>query len=441
MRKQRAKGRASIVLAPFRGWRFAVPATENLASRLAPPYDVISAEQRQALACLHPHNIVQIDSPDEATGPERYARAAERFRQWQREGILVQEVAPALYVLEQRFRLPEGPQLTRVGLIGRLRLVPWGEGVFPHERTLPHAKADRLALLAATRAEFNPVFLLYSDPLGEVLAPLLAARPATPSAIAEEPEIVHRLWVITDAEAIAQARAAMAERALYVADGHHRYETALAYQRQEINGNGDSSEAPYNYVLVYAVAMEDPGLIILPTHRCLHDVPGWDAGRLLQELERHFEIAYFDVEAGLLAEMHAARHTHRVFGLVLADRPGGYLLRLRSNAATLGRLLAQDHPAVADWDVAVLQSLVLGPILGIGQEGHEQHLFIDFEPDAQAALAGVRGGRYQAVFLIAPPRLSQLRAVAEAGQVAPPKATYFYPKLPSGLVIYDLDHP
>ncbi|MCS7220446.1 MAG: DUF1015 domain-containing protein [Anaerolineae bacterium] len=429
------------MLAPFRGWRFAVPATENLISRLSPPYDVISAEQRQALMRLHPHNIVQIDLPDETMGLERYTRAAERFRQWQREGILIQEAAPALYVLEQCFRLPGGPQLTRTGLIGRLRLVPWGEGVLPHERTFPHAKADRLALLMATRAEFNPVFLLYSDPLGEVLAPLLAARPATPSAVAEEPEITHRLWVITDVEAIAQACAAMAERILYVADGHHRYETALAYQRQEMGEDGDSSEAPYNYVLIYAVAMEDPGLTILPTHRCLHDVPGFDPDRLLRELERHFELIHFAVEADLLTEMGRATRAHRVLGLVLADRPGGYLLRLRSNAATLSLLFAQDHPAVADWDVTALQTLVLGPILGIGRESHEQYPFIDFEPDAQRALAGVRHGRYQAVFLVTPPRLSQLRAVAEAGQVAPPKATFFYPKLPSGLVIYDLEHP
>ncbi len=432
---------ATIVLDSFRGWRFAVPATENLASRLAPPYDVISAEQRQALARLHPHNIVQIDLPDEGAGVERYARAAERFRRWQQEGILVQEAAPALYVLEQCFRSPEGPQLTRTGLIGRLRLVPWGEGVLPHERTFPHAKADRLALLTATRAEFNPIFMIYSDPLGEVLAPLLAARPATPDAIAEEPEVTHRLWVITDAAAIAQARVAMAERVLYVADGHHRYETALAYQRQEMGEDGNSREASYHYVLIYAVAMEDPGLTILATHRCLHDLPGLDAGRLLQELERHFDVTHFAVEAELLTEMRERTRAHRVFGLVLADRPGGYLLHLRPNAATLSLLLAQDHPAVADWDVAALQSLVLGPILGIGRESHEQHPFIDFEPDAQRALAGVRDGRYQAVFLVTPPRLSQLRTVAEARQVAPPKATYFYPKLPSGLVIYDLDHP
>jgi uncharacterized protein (DUF1015 family) len=441
MHKLQTGKRASIVLDSFRGWRFAVPATENLASRLAPPYDVLSAEQRQTLAYLHPYNIVQIDSPDEAAGPERYLQAAERFRRWQREGVLIQEAAPALYVLEQCFWLPNGPQLTRIGLIGRLRLVPWGEGVLPHERTFPHAKADRLALLMATRAEFNPVFLLYSDPLGEVLAPLLAARPTTPNAIAEEPEITHRLWVITDTEAIAQARAAMATRVLYVADGHHRYETALAYQRQEMSKGGNSGEAPYHYVLIYAVAMEDPGLIILPTHRCLHDVPGLDGARLLQKLESHFDIVHFALETDLLMEMRKAAHTHRIFGLVLADRPGGYLLRLRVNAATGSLLLAQDHPAVADWDVAALQSLVLGPILGIGRESHEQHPFIDFEPNAQVALAGVRNGRYQAIFLVAPPRLSQLRAVAEAGQVAPPKATYFYPKVPSGLVIYDLDHP
>ncbi len=182
-----------VTLSPLRGWRFAVPETENLATRLAPPYDVISPERQRALARLHPHNIVQVDLPEEIEGADQYARAAELFRQWQREGVLVQEPVPALYVLEQRFQLPNGQQLTRTGLLGRLYLTPWGEGVLPHERTFPHAKADRLALLTATRAELNPIFMLYSDPLGEVLAPLLEARPIAPVAVAGDEETVNRL--------------------------------------------------------------------------------------------------------------------------------------------------------------------------------------------------------------------------------------------------------
>jgi uncharacterized protein (DUF1015 family) len=428
-----------VALSPLRGWRFAAPEMENLAAHLAPPYDVISPEKQRALARRHPHNIVQVDLPEEIEGTDQYARAAELFRRWQREGVLAQESAPALYVLEQRFQLTNGRQLTRTGLLGRLRLAPWGEGVLPHERTLPHAKADRLALLTATRAEFNPIFMLYSDPAGEVTAPLLAARPVAPIAVAGDEETVHRLWAVADAQAINAACAALASRVLYVADGHHRYETALAYQRQQIAVNGMAAGAPYDYVLIYAAAMEDPGVIILPTHRCLHDVPGFDSDRLLEALTRHFDIAHYTPDVELLGELHTA--TQRAFGLILADRPGGYLLRLRPDAITLSALLTDDHPAVADLDVAALQSLVLGPVLGIGRESHEQRPFIHFEPSAQVAIAGVRERQYQAVFLVTPTRLNQLRAVAEAGQVAPPKATFFYPKLPSGLIIYDLENP
>jgi len=425
-----------VEMRPLRGWRFAASATEDLGLRLAPPYDVISPQRRQVLASRHPHNIVHLDLPNEAAGDDRYARAAARFRRWQVEEVLVREAKPALYVLEQSFQLAAGRRLTRTGLIGRLLVVPWGEGVLPHERTFPHAKADRLALLAATRAEFNPVFFLYSDPLGEVLAPLAEVRRQPPAAISHGDDSVDRLWTVTDPQVIAAALSRLAPRTLYVADGHHRYETALAYRRQA----APTDEAA-QYVLACAVAMEDPGLVILATHRCLHDVVGFDAARLLRELERHFELVAQASDSELIASMAAGPGDARVLGLALPGQAGGYLLRLRANAVTLGALLAQDHPTVADLDVAALQTLVLGPLFGIGRESHEQRPFIDFEPDAQAALAGLRAGRYQAVFLLTATRLSQLRALADAGQVAPPKATYFYPKLPSGMVIYDLDNP
>lgn len=425
-----------VELRPLRGWRFAVSATEDLGSRLAPPYDVISPQRRQTLASRHPHNIVHIDLPNEPADDERYARAAARFRQWQAAAVLVREAEPALYVLEQSFRLADGRRFTRTGLIGRLLIAPWGEGVLPHERTFPHAKADRLALLAATRAEFNPVFLLYSDPLGEVLAPLAEARRQPPLAIAHSDDSIDRLWAVTEPQAIARVAERLAPRTLYVADGHHRYETALNYWRQ-----ADPADEAARYVLACVVAMEDPGLVILATHRCLHDVANFDTARLLRELDRHFELTPQSSDPELVASIAAAPRGARVLGLALAGQAGGYLLRLRASAVTLGALLAQEHPTVADLDVAALQALVLGPLFGIGRESHEQRPFIDFEPDAEAALAGLRAGRYQAVFLLTATRLSQLRALADARQVAPPKATYFYPKLPSGMVIYDLDNP
>lgn len=423
--------------APFRGWRFAVREGENLATFLAPPYDVVTPEERRRLVQRHPHNIVQVDLPEPPEGEDRYAFAAGLLREWQQKGVLIQEPSPVLYVLEQRFRLPTGELLVRRGIIGLLKLEPWGQGVYPHERTFPHAKRDRLALLEATRAEFSPVFLMFSDPERVVEAALTQGPVMTTLAVASTDEDVTRLCAITDDAIVQQVIGLLANRALYVADGHHRYETALNYQRQQHDaGRGPG---PHDFVLAYAVAMEDPGLVVLPTHRCLHDVPNWDEARLLGQLEEHFHVTHYTPEAELLGELYANHQHDRVMGLVLAGRPGGYLLRWRHRAKSTELLLARNHPAVAQMDVALLQDLVLEPVLGIGAEPAAQRPYVAYEPKAQDAIEGVRAGRYQAAFLLRPTPLAQIKVVADAGQVAPPKATFFFPKLPSGLVIYDLD--
>jgi len=267
-----------------------------------------------------------------------------------------------------------------------------------------------------------------------------------------------------DPELLAAAAAALESKTFYLADGHHRYETALNYQRYRRGGSlpdtpapaplsswqavphfaahpapGPSESQPYDFAWVYAACMEDPGVLILPTHRCIHDVADYDAERLLAQLEGRFEVTPVSGDGVLLDALRlAAPHDH-VFALVLPGYAPGVLLRLRDDSAATALLHAADHPAVAEVDVAVLQTLVLGPLLGVSREPSELKRHVIFTPSAEQAIGDARAGRCQAACLVNPTRLEQLAEVSQEGQVMPPKATYFYPKLPSGLMINCID--
>ena len=455
---------SSTRIHPFRGWRYdlAAAGAADWAELLTPPYDVISPAQQAAFYARHPHNVIRLELAQDEAGDgdaaNRYARAATTLHGWQRRGVLRQEPTPAIYLLQQVATLPDGRTATRRGLIFRLRLAPWGEGILPHERTFPAAKADRLALTIATAAQCSPIFLLYSDPQAAVQAGLAGTLASPPAArYVDDDGVEQTLWVIDDPARLAQIAAALEPKTFYLADGHHRYETALAYQHWRRSGDDPDAAVPaplsswqalpgyaaqravhsdalepFDLAWVYAACMEDPGVVILPTHRCVHDVPDFDAGRLLAGLQAHFEVMR-------LAQDGAEAAT---FVLVLPAAEGSgtgeverWALRPRAEAATQQQVLAHYPAAVAEVDVAVLQSLVLGPLLGIAADPTELKRFVAFTPRADEAEVGVAAGRFQAAFLVHPTPLAQLRAVSDAGEVMPPKATYFYPKLPAGLVI------
>ena len=459
---------------PLRGWRYDLVAAgaASLDELLTPPYDVISPAQQAAFYDRHPHNVVRLElTRDELRDNDlrnRYTRAAATLADWQRSGVLRQERAPAIYLLRQRYTLPGGQAATRSGLIFRLRLAPWGDGILPHERTFPAAKADRLALTIATGAQCSPIFLLYSDPAGAAQAPLAAAAEGrAPDAVYnDEDGVEHTLWAVTDPAALAAVTAALEPKTFYIADGHHRYETALNYQRWRRGGGLPAAPAPtplsswqgvpnyapippappeiplpFDTAWVYAACIDDPGLAILPTHRCIHDLPGFDAERLLAGLAEHFVVTPVEDEAALkkLDFFRRSPTSGTAFALLLPGRPGGYLLEMSDDPATLARLHADYPPVVAAVDVAALQSLALGPLLGIDPDPAQLKRFVAFTPSAAEAVDGVRAGRYQAAFLVNPTPLAQLQAVSDAGEVMPPKATYFYPKLPAGLVINCLE--
>ena len=456
---------------PFLGWRFDLEraGAASLSELVTPPYDVISAAQQTAFYARHPHNAIRIDLPRDEPGDgdraNRYARAAATLANWKAGGILSEESAPAIYWLRERYPLPGPGHGVRSGLIFRLRLAPWGDGILPHERTFPGAKADRLALTLATASQCSPIFLLYSDPAGDVTRSVQDAGSHPPHASFRDDDGVEReLWALTDPDLLATAASLLDSKTFYLADGHHRYETALTYQRFRRSGwlpdtpapeplsawpavpnanrppAGDSETSqPHDFAWVYAACMEDPGVLILPTHRCIHDVPDFDAGRLLAALETRFDVSAVPGDDALIDALRQTPPSDHSFGLVLPGEAPGVVLRLRKDPTALALLHAADHPAVASVDVAVLQTLVLGPLLGVSRDPGEMKRSISFTPSAEQAIAGARAGQYQAAFLVNPTRLGQLVEVSQEGQVMPPKATYFYPKLPSGLVINCLE--
>ncbi|OLC07507.1 MAG: hypothetical protein AUH42_03475 [Gemmatimonadetes bacterium 13_1_40CM_70_11] len=413
------------LVVPFRGERFA--AAESPSRLIAPPYDVITPPERARLAASDSHNIVHLILPEAPAGEDRYARAAELLATWRRDGVLAADAAPAVYVLAQEYQTPgdSGEWRTRTGMFAAVAAEPYETGrVRPHERTHSSPKADRLALLRAARTSLESIFLLAPDPDGALLAGLRQVTTQPPVARAELENVRMNLWVVgaTDATRLAQ----LASRApLYIADGHHRYETAVAYARETPQADR---------VLSFIVSAADPGLTVLPTHRVIF-APGRNMMQLVTRWRRWFDVGRVAPCAdrlGRLAELGARSGATAC----LVALPGGddLTLVLRPDAPLaevpeLGRT-----PAVRALDVAIVETLVVQEILSAGTSTPT----LTYTADARAAFEAVRKGNATSAVLLNPTKVEQVFAVADAGDVMPPKSTYFAPKVPSGLVLRPL---
>ncbi len=424
---------------PFRGLRYRVPEAE--AGRvIAPPYDVISAQQQQALYDLSPYNIIRIEYPREP-GEERYAAAAETLRRWWKEGVLAPEPRPALYLYEQVFTYG-GTTYSRRGVVGRVRLEPFESGVIrPHEYTMAPAKADRLALLRATHTNVSPILALLDDASGAFTQAVERAL-AAPALDAEDfTGQRHRLTVIEDADLVAAIAGAVAGRPLYIADGHHRYETALNYQAERRAASPDwTGEEPENFVLMSITATTDPGLLILPIHRLIRSRPA-AAADLPDALARLFEVR----DAGSLDNPQAGRQL--IYDLARrppqgpragrgdpADLEGErgtafgaaglvpgrlHLLTLRDRAGVEASMPPSHPPAWKALDVNVLQYGILEPLFGIDAAALTAGEAVEFTEDAEEALRVVREGRAACAFLVNATRPEHIIAVADAGDRMP----------------------
>jgi uncharacterized protein (DUF1015 family) len=398
------------IVSPFRALRYDPARVGDLETVVAPPYDVISPAQQDTLYERSPWNVVRLILPRE---PERAEAAAATLHAWRSSGVLAFDAEPALYFYSQEFTLTNGSVHRRDGVLCRLGLEEFSSGVVrPHERTFPGPKADQLALLRATGTYLSPIFGLYSRP-GERLRDLTGISGAALVEVRQDPGEVHRLWRITDGAIVARVSAALGPETIFIADGHHRYETALAY-RAERGAAGPRS------ILAFVSNMEEEGLVVLPTHRLLR-VP--------------LRMAPADLEAGLresfTVEPLPARSPRAdgAIDVVLSDRAW----RLRPRPAALARV-AHLPPSVRALDIAVLHGAILEPLLAVRPDD------LEFTHDDAEAFAAVASGRSTAAFLLNPPSVAAVRAVCLAGELMPEKSTYFYPKLASGLV-FDVADP
>jgi uncharacterized protein (DUF1015 family) len=395
---------------------------------VAPPYDVIDAGQRADLSRRSPYNVVDIDFPQ--GGPDPYAHAAQLLEQWRTQGVVVQDPEPALWALTQTFTGPDGATRTRHGFFCKVRLTDYGPGlVRPHERTHPAAKEDRLRLMRATRANLSPIFSLYSDASGEAWSALEPATGADPwGAVTDDEGTTHRLWRVSDQAAIDRARAALAGVELLIADGHHRYETARTYA-EEIGGEGE-----HRYVLMCLVSMSDPGLAIFPTHRLVGGLDEARRRKLDEALEREFELTEAPPDRLLPESENGDLPT---FGLL--ERGGARSLRARLASREIAdRALAGHSESYRRLDTAVLEKLLLEDALGLSEDDISHQRGLGYARDVDQARELLSAGKYDLAFLLRPTPVEQVQAIAAAGETMPPKSTYFYPKLLSGLLFNPL---
>ena len=402
---------------PLRGYRYTGDTTRDISTVVAPPYDQISPETQDRLYALNLHNIVRVTYPKDAPG--KYGQAREVLDAWLAEGVWRRDERPAIYPYYQSYS-DAGQSVTRTGFVALGGVSDYRRGVvLPHERTHVGPKRDRMDLLEATAADIGLLFMLASDPDGEL------GRATAPAGepIAEARDLKgerHRLWRVTDATAIARVQALMAPRQVIIADGHHRYETAVAYA-------GHHPEAAHKLMAFFA--LEAPGLTILPNHRLVHSVQGLDFDDLMHVATRWFDVAP-------LADPLVAQLENRTIGVV----SGSDAALLRLKPAEFDRIAWPKRTSRA-WRglaVSILHEGLLRPLLGITDAKLDAKTHVDYTADRVEAVRLAREGKCQAAFLIAPTTPAELQAIVRGGELLPQKSTHFYPKLLDGLVFHRL---
>jgi uncharacterized protein (DUF1015 family) len=412
---------------PLRALHYDPGTVGDLANVVAPPYDVIDASQRAALIERSPFNVVAIDLPQGE--PDPYATAGELFESWQHQGVLRRDEEPAIWAHTQQYTGPDGQTRTRRGFFARVRIEPYGPGaVRPHERTHPGPKEDRLKLTRATRANISPIFSLYSDPQQAAWG---ALEPHTKgdawAEITDGDGTVHRLWRVTDPEAIAAVQRAASSSELLIADGHHRYETMQTYA-DEVGGEGE-----HRYILMCLVALEDPGLTVFPTHRLVNELDDAKLEALAGALRRDFDVEEVAVEQIAPAPGEGLLEMGYIDGS--AEQP----LHLRLKDQSIADAALPDYsPAYKQLDTGVLEAVVLKGALGYSDDDISHFNGLFYARDTDEALEMVRSGNYQAAFLMRPTPVGQVQEVAAAGENMPPKSTFFFPKLLTGLLFNPL---
>jgi uncharacterized protein (DUF1015 family) len=418
----------------FRALHYDLGVVGSLQSVIAPPYDVIDPEQRAALAARSRHNVVNVDLPEAPLGGDAYEEAARLLDLWKRQGAVVRDDKPALWALQQDYTGPDGRQLTRRGIFARVRVEEYGPGrIRPHERTHPGPKEDRLRLTRSTQTNLSPIFSLYDDPANAAWDAIARQIDGTdPWGHATDADgTLNHLWRIADGAAIARVRMALGETELLIADGHHRYETARVYA-EEIGGEGE-----HRYVLMCLVALQDPGLTIFPTHRLLDKVKDPEVQQKLGAfLRESFEITPIEASA-LRPPDDPTGSSPLTMGYIDSFHQKPYRLVLKDQALADAALADQPEP-YRRLDTAVLEALVFKGVLGMTEDDIAHLDGLGYSRTDDEALQLVQSKAYDCAFFLRGSPVAQVQEIAAAGVNMPPKSTFFYPKVPTGLLFNPL---
>jgi len=437
---------------PFRGITYNPSVIEDMAEVVMPPFDVISPKEQDDAYRLHPHNMIRLElsrkNPTDTDNDNAHVRAARTFNDWLSQHILLQDEVPAFYLATTEFSIDK-TEFKRVGLIGRIRLEPFENGVVrPHEKTFSRVRADRLDLMKASRTNFSPIYALYPDTDASIRRHLDTAveNQAAVTDFVYRNGHRHRLRRITDSTTQQRLSEEFRQRIIYNADGHHRYETALAY-RQWLSENDPSfsEDHPANYVMMHLTAMEDPGMVILPAHRLLREVPADSRKHLLENAPEFFQVERipFGDNGGVTACRELVSRlgnagTDTRIGICMKDRREFFLLTLKPNVMDQ-RYRHELSDTLRDIDVTVLTRLIFMDLLGFDNARLNNEKLIGYASTARKAVEEVGSGEYDITFILNPTRIDQVRRVADDGIIMPRKATYFYPKVIAGLVMNRLE--
>jgi len=438
------------VIKPFRGFLYNQEKVKNLELVVAPPYDVITPEQQNHYYKKHSFNVIRLilgkEEPSDNERNNKYTRAANYLSNWKDNKILIKNHKPSIYFYIQDFTLPDGEPRKRKGFISLVKIEEFSSGIIlPHERTMSTPKKDRLNLILACEANFNPIFSLFSDPKFQIENRIDDITKKAPPFfdIIDEKAVRHQLWIIDNPETIDYVKMVMLDKKLLIADGHHRYETAINYRNlmREKYPDYKGNEA-FNYTMMYFTNMNDPGLVILPTHRLVKKI-NFNLNEFIRKAKEFFEIESiptnpeldYQVRKKILSTMKNESTKHYLFAMFSKIQDSYFIFRLK-DFNLLDKVMEKSFfPALRKLDANIMEVLVFQTILGINCNNPEHEEKIKFVHTDDEAINMVRSGEYEVAFLVNPTRIEQVKEIVAQGEKMPQKSTYFFPKLLSGLVI------
>lgn len=424
------------VIKPFCGMRYNTQTAGEISTLCCPPYDIISEEQRLSYISENEYNVIRLELPKEGKNP--YANAKDILDMWRSKGVLIHEDKPAIYIYEEEFTAYSERKSIK-GIIARVQLEEFSKGIIlPHEFTLSKAKEDRFNLMKATNCNFSQIYALYMDSEHTTLKTIdEQSNCDAPLEFTDDDNVTHRLWILTDETAIAKIVSDFADRKLYIADGHHRYETALNYRNYcRENGLSKVGDAQ-DFQMIYLVDMEHPGLVVFPTHRLVRDLPDFDKKKVLDGCRNYFDVTEYsgteNMEAELSKQYDAGK---KAFGFYCGD--GEWYMLVLKNIEVMSEMLPDLSEASQQLDVSVLHTLVLEKIFGIDKENMANQINLTYTKFFSEAVEFVDSKKAQCSFVLNPTRVTEIRDVAAAGEKMPQKSTYFYPKMITGMVMNDI---